>query len=151
VLAWPEGSRVGDDRLAGYQAAMQAAGLPVAPEWVARGEGSFEFGLAATQRWLDLAPAARPTAVVALSDTAAVGALHALHSRGLTPPHDLALVGFDDAPLAQFMTPPLSSIRQPLREAGRQCVEILVGGMEDKPVAATQVLLAPSLIVRATS
>lgn len=153
ALAWPAGSRVGDDRLAGYHAAMQAAGLPVAFEWVARGEGTFEHGLAATMHWLSLDADKRPTAVVALSDTTAVGALHAVHSRGLTAGRDLAIIGFDDAPLAQYMTPPLSSLRQPLHAAGRRCVEILVGLMEERPLSAAerQVLLRPELIVRETS
>jgi DNA-binding LacI/PurR family transcriptional regulator len=151
VLAWPAGSQVGDDRLAGYLSAMQAAGRPVAENWVARGEGSVDFGRATTLRWLAAEAQARPTGILALNDTAAVGALQALHSLGLTPGREVAVIGFDDAPLAQYMSPPLTTLRQPLREAGRLCVEILVGLLEDKPLAATQVLLPPSLILRGTA
>ena len=151
VLAWPDGSQVGDDRLAGYLSAMAEAGLAVDPGWVARGEGSFEFGLATTQRWLDATGEAGPTAVVALSDRTAVGALQAVQARGLRPGHDLAVIGFDDTPLVQYLSPPLTTLRQPLREVGRRCVEILVSLLEDKPVEDTQVLLAPELIVRGTA
>jgi DNA-binding LacI/PurR family transcriptional regulator len=151
LLAWPEGSRVGDDRLAGYLAAMAGASLEVAPAWIARGEGHFEFGLAATHRWLALDGAERPTAIAALSDSAAVGALHALAAAGLTPGRDVAVIGFDDAPLAQFMSPPLSTLRQPLPAAGRQCVETLVGLIEGKPDVERQVLLRPELVLRGTA
>jgi DNA-binding LacI/PurR family transcriptional regulator len=61
LLAWPESSRAGDDRMQGYLQAMQAAALPIEPEWVARVEGSFEAGKAATQRWLARAADQRPT------------------------------------------------------------------------------------------
>ncbi len=151
VLAWPEGSRVGDNRLSGYLAAMQDAQLAVAPDWLARGEGTFEFGLAATQRWLDCPPAERPTAVMALNDTMAVGAMHALHGHALVPGRDLAIIGFDDTAMAQYLWPPLSSVRQPIREAGRKCVELLIRVLEKRPIAETQILLTPALIVRQSS
>jgi DNA-binding LacI/PurR family transcriptional regulator len=151
ALAWPLGSRVGDDRLSGYLAALAAAGLPERPELVARGEGTFQVGLEATDRWLAWPPDKRPTAVVALNDSLAIGALHATQRRGLQPGSDLALVGFDDSPTAQFLWPPLSSVRQPIRAAGQHCVEILVALLEGRPPVATQVVLKPELIVRASS
>ena len=151
VLAWPAGSRVGDDRLAGYEAAMAAAGLACEPAWVARGSGTFEFGQAATEAWLRLPAAERPTAIVALSDTTAVGALHALTAAGLKPGRDVAVIGFDDAPLAQYMAPPLSTLRQPLRAAGQACVDMLVGLIEGDPELERQVLLKPELVLRSTA
>jgi DNA-binding LacI/PurR family transcriptional regulator len=151
VLAWPVGSRVGDDRLGGYLAAMRAAGLPVDPELVARGQGEFDLGLAAAGRWLDRPPAARPTAIVALDDTLAIGAMHAAQARGLRPGQDVDVIGFDDSPMAQYLWPPLSSVRQPIREAGRKCVEILTGLLTGRALPACQVLLAPQLILRASA
>ncbi len=151
VLAWPEGSRVGDDRLAGYLAAMRAAQVDVKPEWLAHSAGDFEFGIAATQRWLDGAPAERPTAVVAMNDTLAVGAMSALLRQGLAPGRDLAIVGFDDTPMAQYLWPPLSSVRQPIREAGHKCVEMLIRLLEKQPIPESQILLPPTLWVRQSS
>ncbi|MGE5140373.1 MAG: LacI family DNA-binding transcriptional regulator, partial [Rudaea sp.] len=66
LLGWPEGSRVGQDRLAGYSRALNAAGISLREEWIARGEGSAAFGQRATARWLD--GDCRPTAIVALDD-----------------------------------------------------------------------------------
>ena len=81
----------------------------------------------------------------------AIGAIHAGQARSLTIGRDLAIVGFDDAPMAQYLWPPLTSVRQPTREAGRKCVELLVALIEGKELAARQVLLQPELIVRQSS
>jgi DNA-binding LacI/PurR family transcriptional regulator len=151
ALAWPAGSRVGDDRLSGYLAALKAAGLAPHPGDIARGEGTFQFGLQAADAWLDRPAAERPTALVALNDSLAIGAMHAIQRRGLRPGVDLALVGFDDSPTAQYLWPPLSSVRQPIRAAGQQCVRILVSLLEDQPPAEHQVLLPPELVVRGSS
>ncbi len=151
ALAWPADSRVGNDRLEGYLAALRAAGRTAPPEWIARGEGTFAFAYAATRRWLEAEAAQRPTAVVAMNDTMAIGALHAAQALGLRVPQDLAVIGFDDAPMAEFLWPPLTSIRQPIREAGRKCVELLIKTMDGQALAKHQVLLQPELIVRASA
>jgi DNA-binding LacI/PurR family transcriptional regulator len=151
VLAWPETSRTGNDRLSGYLEAMRSASLEVMPDLIAHGDWKFEFGYAATERWLAWSPEQRPTAIVAVSDIMAVGAIHAAQSRGLTIGRDLAVMGFDDVPMAEYLWPPLTSVRQPIREAGRKCVEILVALLEGKTPPDTHVLLLPTLIVRQSS
>jgi DNA-binding LacI/PurR family transcriptional regulator len=148
AIAWPEDSRVGNERLAGYLEAMQAAGLDARPEWVQRGEGSYEFGRAAAERLMGLPAAERPTAVVTLNDTQAIGAMHAARQHGVEVPDQLAIIGFDDAPMSQYLLPPLTTVRQPIGEAGKRCVEILVRLMGEEQPELTQVLLRPKLIVR---
>ncbi|MCS7010658.1 MAG: LacI family DNA-binding transcriptional regulator [Anaerolineales bacterium] len=150
ALAWPEDSRVGNERLQGYFETMQRAGLVVLPEWIERGEGTFEFGREATARLLALPPEKRPTAIVALNDTMAIGAMHLARELGLEVGRTLSIIGFDDAPMSQYLVPALTTIRQPIAEAGQKCVDILVGLIEGKPLAQRQVLLAPKLIVRAS-
>jgi DNA-binding LacI/PurR family transcriptional regulator len=151
VLAWPEGSRVGDERLHGYTAALRAAGLPIDLDLIARGEGNFDFARATTERWLVREADRRPTGIVAFNDAMAVGAAHAAQAQGLTIGRDLAIIGFDDAPIAQYFLPPLTSIRQPIREAGHKCVEMLVALLEGKPLAEKHFLLTPELVVRQSS
>jgi len=151
ALAWPEGSRVGDERLQGYAAAHEAAGLPIDPGLMARGEGNFDFARSATERWLAWEADRRPTGIVSFNDTMAVGAAHAAQARGMTIGRDLAIVGFDDAPIAQYSWPPLSSVRQPIREVGRKCVEMLVALLEGRAPSERHVLLKPELIVRQSS
>jgi DNA-binding LacI/PurR family transcriptional regulator len=151
ALAWPETSRVGNDRIAGYFDAMRSAGREINPGWIERGEGTFEFGYQACHRLLTLPAKERPTALVAMSDTMAIGGIHAAHEHRLEVGRDIAIIGFDDAPMSQYLIPALSTIRQPIREAGRKCVEILVSLMKDEQPANTQVLLPPTLIARASA
>ncbi len=150
ALAWPEDSRVGNDRLQGYFQALKAANIEPRPEWLLRGEGTFEVGREMTLELLDLPAEKRPTALIALNDTMAIGAMHAARERGLEVGRDLAIIGFDDAPMVQYLFPPLTSIRQPIAEAGRKCVEILIALIEGRQPVERQVLLSPRLIVRAS-
>ncbi len=151
MLAWQETSRTGNNRLSGYLDALRAAGVEVAPDLIAHGDWKFEFGYAATERWLAWSPDQRPTAIVAVSDIMAIGAIQAAQSRGLTVGRDLAVVGFDDVPMAEYIQPPLTSVRQPIREAGHKCIEILVALLEGQTPVEQQVLLPPELIVRASA
>jgi len=150
AIAWPEDSRVGNERMRGYFQAMQSAGIEIRPGWIERGEGSYEFGREAALRLFELPDVERPTAIVSLNDTQAIGALHVARERGLEVGRDVAIVGFDDAPMSQYIQPALTTIRQPIGEAGRKCVEILVALMERSKAQETQVLLKPRLMVRAS-
>lgn len=151
ALAWPETSRVGKDRMAGYHLALQAAGIEVNNEWVARGEGSQAFGRQTTQGWLALPSERRPDAVAALNDAMAVGAMQAIRDAGLRVGVDLAVTGFDDLPMTQFLSPPLTTVRLPVAEIGRQVIEILVGILEGKITELRHELVEPQLVVRQSS
>lgn len=151
AIAWPEDSRVGNERMRGYFESMQAAGLDIRPEWIERGEGTFEFGREAASRLIELPASERPTAIVTLNDTQAIGALHAAREHGLEVERDIAIIGFDDAPMSRYLFPSLTTVRQPIREAGRKCVEILVALMKGDQPQEYQVLLHPQLIVRASA
>ena len=152
VLAWPESSRVGSDRLKGYYKAMQSAGLEINPEWVnRRGDSTFEAGYPITLELLRLPKAFRPTAIVALNDQQAIGAISAAQSVGLQVGKDISIVGFDDAPMAQYLQPPLTTIRQPIRLAGRKCVELLVNLVRGIQLEERHILLKPELILRASA
>lgn len=151
ALAWAEDSRVGNERLDGYTSTLQAAGQSIESNLIARGESTFEYGFQATERWLALKPEARPTAIVAVTDTMAIGAMRAIQAQGLTPGQDIAVIGFDDTPMARFLWPALTTIRQPIREAGHKCVEFLVNVIEGKTEAVETALLTPELIVRETA
>jgi DNA-binding LacI/PurR family transcriptional regulator len=151
VVGWPEDSRVGNERLRGYSEAMRDGDLDVCPEWVERGKGTFEFGREAALRLLALPDPLRPTAIVALNDTQAIGALHAAREHGMEVGKDISIIGFDDAPMSQFLLPPMTTVRQPIREAGRKCVEMLVTLMRGDSLLERQTLLQPELIIRASA
>ncbi len=151
AIAWPEDSRVGNERMRGYHDAMAAAGLSIHPDWIQRGEGIYEFGREAANRLLVIAPADRPTAVIALNDTQAIGAMNAVQEHNLQVGKDIAIIGFDDAPMSQYLLPPLTTIRQPIRLAGRKCVEMLISLMDGIMPEKQHVLLEPKLILRASA
>lgn len=149
VLAWPKYSRVGQNRLAGYVKAMREAKLEMRAAWIAHIEGTFDMGYATTKAWL--ARKNRPTGIVALTDLLAVGAMRAIHESGLRVGADIAVTGFDDTPMAQYLTPSLTSVRQPIREIGQSVIDLLVSSLEQVPLSETQIVLSPELIVRESS
>ena len=150
-LAWPEPSLTGRCRLSGYLETMNAQGISVSPDWILRGENTYADAHSATGRLLALPQGTRPSAIVALTDLMAIGAINAAWDAGLEVGRDLAIVGFDDATVTRFLRPTLSSVRQPIAEVGEQLVAKLVKLCQGKPVVPQQVLLNPQLIVRESS
>ena len=111
------------DRERGWRDALTGAGLPLGPMVRApfsRG-GGFEAGV----RMLELDPADRPTAVFALSDEMSIGFMNAVHRAGLRIPEDMAVVSFDGSSESTFSWPPLTTMRQPVREMAHAAVELL--------------------------
>ena len=93
---------------------------------------------------------ASPSAFVCASDTLAMGVLHTLRDRGLTPGHDVSVIGFDDSQVSQVIQPGLTSVRQPLEEVAVEIVRALEGLLSHPPVISPGVLLTPTLAVRET-
>jgi DNA-binding LacI/PurR family transcriptional regulator len=151
VIAWPEDSRVGAERLGGYFDAMEAAGIEVQPQWVIRGEGVYAYGRHAAHILLSLPGGIRPTAIVTLVDLIAIGAMRAVEECGYQVGRDIAITGFDDAPIIQYLHPALTSLRQPSWEIGQRVVEMLVALLEGNPPDVQQLLLPPRLMVRQSS
>lgn len=150
-VTWPEGSLVGLHRYQGYVRALEAAGLGRDLAWVVRAANSEADARAAASRLLDLPEERRPTAIVAVSDLMALGVMHALYETGLQPGADVAVVGYDDIPTAQYFQPPLSSVRQPIAEVCERVVEMLLQVIAGESLEERCVLLKPELIVRASS
>ncbi|HJS29554.1 MAG TPA: LacI family DNA-binding transcriptional regulator, partial [Anaerolineales bacterium] len=147
ALAWPQPSRVGENRLEGFLKTLGQVGVGPGDGMVARGEGSFRFGYETTVGWLDQPLDRRPTAIVAFNDAMAIGAMQAIRERGLSIGEDIAVSGFDDAPMVQYLNPPLTSVRQPAWEVGQRVISILAGLLDGTPPIEQQVLLQPRLIV----
>ncbi|RPI97657.1 MAG: LacI family transcriptional regulator, partial [Chloroflexi bacterium] len=151
ALGWPEESRVGSDRLSGYWAAMETAGISIDPAWVKRGAGEYEYGYVAALDLLDLPARRRPTAIVTVFDLIAVGAMQAVQDRGLTVGHDVAITGFDDMPVILYLRPGLTTVRQPVWEVGERVVNILVCLLEGRDPGPQHILLPPGLVIRESS
>ncbi|WP_461061260.1 LacI family DNA-binding transcriptional regulator [Silanimonas algicola] len=116
-------------RLDGYRRGLAKAGLPVDPALEVAGEFSFESGVAAAQRLLDMDP--MPTAIFAANDDMAAGVMHVAHQRGLRIPDDLSVVGFDDTPISRQLFPLLTTIHQPTRDMGRLATTTLLEHIRD--------------------
>lgn len=151
ALGWPADSRVGQNRLDGLLAALAARGLNLPPASLLRGQGTYQFGYQAAQTLLERPPAQRPTAIIAFNDAMAVGAMNAVQQRGLQVGQDIAITGFDDAPMVQYLTPPLTSVRQPIWEVGQRTLQLLLDILDEKTPAERQALIAPQLIIRSSS
>jgi DNA-binding LacI/PurR family transcriptional regulator len=147
-LAWPEDSLTGQYRLSGYHQAMANAGVKVEAEWVIRAENLYGQAYEATQTWLAMRPGRRPTAIVALTDLMAFGVINAAAGANLKVGVDLAVVGFDDAPMTSYLQPSLTSLRQPIVDIGEQVVTMLIDLVRGKMPVPAQVLLKPTLVVR---
>ena len=151
LIAWPETSLTGQYRYQGYVAALHAAGISPDPARVVRTEHAEASGRQAMRTLLNLPPDRRPTAVVALSDLMAIGGINAIYEAGLQPGHDVAVVGFDDVPMAQYLQPPLTTLRQPIAEVGEQAVNMLLQLIRGEELVERKVLLPSTLIVRESS
>jgi DNA-binding LacI/PurR family transcriptional regulator len=149
TIAGPQDMAAGTDRLAGYREALAEAGLPADPTLVTIGDFSQDSGAAAMTRLL----AARPDidGVFAASDLMAVGALSVLAAAGRRVPADVAVVGFDDSPVATSTTPRLTSVRQPIEAMGREVARLLVDAVEASDPVPRRVILATELVRRASS
>lgn len=135
------------ERLQGYQQALAGAGLPFDRRLVREGDFSPESGYAAMTSLLETG--ADFTALFASNDTVALGAMAALRARGLRIPEDVAVVGYDDIPMAAFSAPPLTTVRSPALEHGELAAEILIALVKGEAVEA-KVPLETRLIVRAS-
>jgi DNA-binding LacI/PurR family transcriptional regulator len=112
------------ERLAGYRHALQAAGLPFEPALVVHGDGKPEGAEIAIARLLALPQV--PTAIFFYNDMSALGAMRQIRNYGLRIPADISVVGFDDLYISQYLDPPLTTVRQPMRQMGRMAMESLL-------------------------
>src|SRR3954447_1839951 len=128
-------------RVDGYRAALETAGLPVIPEIVRTGNFHVESGYMQGRALLTMRM--RPTAIFAGSDLQAFGVYEAARQLGIRVPEDVSVIGFDDLPMARWVGPPLTTIRQPLSEMAATAARLVLGQGSDRRVE-----LATSLVVR---
>lgn len=115
-------------RLSGYLAALGEAGIVPEPALIAQGDYDFASGARAAEAMLALAKP--PSAIFAASDDMAAGALAAAHRRGVKVPDDVAIAGFGDDPLASYVWPPLTTMRQPIRDLAWNAADLLLAPEE---------------------
>jgi len=145
----PSHSPICEDRLKGYQQAMQAIHIKPQSEWIEEGNFSMASGEQAMKRLLKLDTP--PTAVFAANDEMAIGAMSAIKAQGLNIPKDISVIGFDDIDYAQYSDPPLTTIRQPTHLLGENVMQQMLSLLENNSVDEQHIVLEHKLIVRAST
>lgn len=132
LVLGPHGFRSARERREGFEQALKTAKITLPRSMIAEGNYTFESGVMAADRLLDLMP--RPTAIFACNDEMAAGVLHAARQRGIDVPRDLSIIGFDDTPIAAHIWPPLTTVRWPIISMARSAaLKLTADG--DEPVA----------------
>lgn len=134
------------ERHEGYLDALRMAGIEIDPVLTYVGDFHFGSGQQAIETLIE--KQVEFTAVFASNDEMAVGAINALRGHGLTVPADVSVVGFDDMDYALSSDPPLTSIRQPRREIGRQAMQMLIDLLAGEGLSDPHVTADVELIVR---
>jgi LacI family transcriptional regulator len=137
---------LGTDRMFGYQESLLAAGLPVDPGLVVECGPTVEDSYHATLQLLK--SPSRPTALLAINDFLAVGALRAIKDLGLDVPRDISLFGYDDIPLSKYLIPRLSTASKDGERIGREATRLLLSRIQDPDRPPQQVRLPARLILR---
>lgn len=149
IVTGPSNALSSRARLDGYRAAMDAAGVPVDPQLVREGDFHIEDGLVHARALLALPDP--PTAIFACNDLQALGVYQAADEAGVRIPQQLSVVGFDDLPLAQYVVPRLTTVRQPLTEMAVAAATMVVQLAHGTPVSQHRIELGTDLVVRASS
>jgi DNA-binding LacI/PurR family transcriptional regulator len=134
------------DRVAGWRAALQAAGaevpLPLAGDWSP--QAGYELGR-------KLAADPHVTAIFVANDQMALGLLRAMHESGRTVPGDVSVVGFDDVPEAAYYTPPLTTVRQDFIALGREAFHVVLSEIDRGARSTERIAITPEIVVRAST
>jgi DNA-binding LacI/PurR family transcriptional regulator len=145
VITGPEHSQSSTNRLQAYRQTLEAHGIPFEPRLVVPGDGRIEGGYAGAEALMSLDPP--PTAVFCYNDMTAIGAIRAIKKRGLNVPQDVSVVGFDDIPFAEFIDPPLTTVRQHRYTMGRLATQMILDLLSGRSPQAN-IYLEGDLIAR---
>jgi LacI family transcriptional regulator len=146
VISGPTDMLCSRARVDGYRSALDEANVPIRPDFVRYGDfyvhGGYNHGLVL------LSNPDRPTAIFAGSDFQALGVMRAARELGLSVPRDLSVVGYDDLPVTEWIGPPLTTVRQPLREMATTAAHMMFTLARGERPPSNRIDLATELIVR---
>jgi len=125
---------------------LEAAGIPIDPELIRPGDFRLQSGYTQTSALLALPDP--PTAIFAANDLQAMGVYKALYLRNIHVPEHMSVIGFDDIPVTNIVSPSLTTVRQPLFEMGRVATSMLLRLIAGESLDSSRVLLPTTLITR---
>lgn len=150
MLTGTEEISTSSPRFHGYRDALADAGITIDEALIVQSGFNMEPGYQSMLQLLALPSQSQPTAVFAVNDLCAVGAMQAMKANGISIPHDMAIVGFDDSWLTTTVQPALTSVRMPIKEMGALAVKMLTAKINATPIENQNVVLDVSLTVRAS-
>ncbi|WEP00080.1 LacI family DNA-binding transcriptional regulator [Streptomyces sp. FXJ1.172] len=149
MVAGPRRMMCSRARIDGYRAALETTGVAFDPALIREGDFHHETGY---REGLELLRRKdRPTAIFTGNDLQALGLYEAARELGLRIPEDLSVVGFDDLPIARWVGPPLTTVRQPLTEMAEVAARMVIDLARGNPPSALRVDLATSLVERSST
>jgi LacI family transcriptional regulator len=148
-LSGPRSSYGSKRRLEGYRAALAEAGIAYQPELVRACPPTVQGGRQIAESLLKAHP--EISALFCFNDMVAIGALQASRELGLDVPRDLAIVGYDDIPMAALVTPALTTVRVEVEDMGRIATQLLIDRLEGCAQGCENILTQPELVVRASA
>jgi DNA-binding LacI/PurR family transcriptional regulator len=140
---------LGTERLENYLDALQGAGVSPDPNLIVETGISYQDGYKAGLQLLSVKP--RPSAILAINDLLAVGAMHAAYEYHLRIPEDISIAGFDDNDYSTYLNPPLTSINVDARKIGKECVRLVIKRIENPTRPHEQVRIPFQLMERAST
>jgi LacI family transcriptional regulator len=145
-ITGPLNKPMAEKRWAGYQKAMQDAGLIINPAWLEDGHFECEGGQQAFEKILSRGTL--PSALFVCNDMMALGVINSASKNGISIPGDLSIIGYDDIKIARFFTPSLTTIHQPKFNLGRKAFDTLLDKIKSKRENDLEIKLEPTLIER---
>lgn len=149
LSAGSETHPIAQERITGYYKAFAQAGLPVDPASIVTGNWDYASGFEQGLQLLSLHP--RPTAIFALSELMAVGALKAALRLGLKVPDELSIVTTEDSPWVEYVLPELTAVHIPMYEVGIRSTELLLAQLANPQTPPQHIVLPTTLIMRESS
>jgi LacI family xylobiose transport system transcriptional regulator len=146
IITGPDDMLCSRARLSGYRSALEAAGIPLQERYVVGSEFGRDDGVTCGMELLSMPHP--PTAIFASSDLTALGVYEAARALGVDIPSDLSIVGYDDLQIAQWVGPPLTTVRQPLTEMAEEATRLVIRLRNDGADDNLRLDLATRLVVR---
>ena len=144
IIHGPTTTTPGVGRLRGYQRAMKAAGVPVSPEYVLEGDFRTESGYELAKRLISLPEP--PTAIIGGNNLMTMGVFRCLRDMNVPVPDRVSLIGFDDFPLAAYLSPPLTVVDRPMSDMGRLAADLLLSRSEKRETGPVQGVVLPTAL-----
>lgn len=144
-ISGPYNSINAKERLNGYLDTLKKAGIDSRPEYILEGDWRINSGYELMNKLLELNES--PTAVFCANDHMAIGAMKALHNNGISIPMNMSLIGFDDSEVVEAVSPPLTSVRQPLEEIGRIAAEEIIRYIQNKSDKTVRHIVIPAKLI----